>query len=208
LVSVAQSQNVLQSKVSHFVRRLEIQLVGVEVVIDRSGTILANSLGLSGPQIGPLLPSFAIGKITLGESLCRLLNPAELDFVLAHETVHIVGNHVVPSGGLRVLKQIVKRTNPPLANLLDGAEIFLSLMGISVEASLVKEQEIEADVSAICLTGDRASAFSCLSKLVNGDMTRPSHVWEALGVELPVMTMGERIKLVTNRLNESGIPIP
>lgn len=209
-VTVLQTQKDLEGKVSLFANNLGIQKVGVEVVINQSSTTLANALGFSLPQIG-ILPSFAIGKITVADSLVRNLEPAELDFVLAHETVHIIRNHVVPSGGLRVLKQIVRRSNPPLAILLDGAEVFLSLMELPVEAGLVKEQEIEADVWAICLIRDRAPAFKCLSKLVNGELTKPSHVWEAFGVDIPVMTMRERLNQVTYRLDqlkESGFLVP
>lgn len=63
---------------------------------------------------------------------------------------------------------------------------------------MAKEQEINADIWSILATGNKTDAINCLTKLVNNDLNQWSHKWEifealGLNVELPVMTMRQRI---------------
>ena len=50
------------------------------------------------------------------------------------------------------------------------------------------------------LTRNKTAAINCLTKLVKGDLTNPSHTWEALGMKLPIMTMQERINEIQNQI--------
>jgi hypothetical protein len=70
------------------------------------------------------------------------------------------------------------------------------------EASISKAQEIGADVQAICLTRNLPAAISTLAKLVNSDLEQPSHSWEYLGINLPIMTMRERINEIQRSIQK------
>lgn len=57
-------------------------------------------------------------------------------------------------------------------------------------------------MEAICLTRNKTSAFNCLKKLVDNDLRKGSHEWEALGTKWKVMTMRERIDEVRERIEK------
>ena len=76
----------------------------------------------------------------------------------------------------------------------DVLKLLLHLRGIPPPISvLTRRQELDADVQAILLTGNKTAAISCLTKLVKGNLDEYSLEWEALGMKMPAMTVRERI---------------
>jgi hypothetical protein len=52
---------------------------------------------------------------------------------------------------------------------------------------------------AVQITGDAASAISCLKRLSGGDLTLPSHTWELFGIDgFPAMSYNQRITELRN----------
>jgi len=184
----------------------------VEVEIRNDEELLAEAIG------GCIL-DVAFGKIFVSKGLLRVLSDGELRFVLAHEAVHIRRNHTITSLLIKLPETILKSVRKVLRILLPGwIGIFLDFLPIITDvakflyfvitrslppgAALTREQELEADIEAIILNDfDISSAVSCLKKLVNYDLDKPSHLWEVLGVKLPVMTMRERISEIIRRFN-------
>ena len=159
---------------------------------------------------------FPIGRIEISNELIENLTIDELKFVIAHEATHIIENHLIFNAEKiyyfikTILDEISK--NYPVALffklLLDVKEIRdvfrHNLLGeLPLRAEITKEQEIQADIAAIKVTGNKEAAISCLKKLVGGDLNAPSHFWEGLDVKVPVMTMRERIEEINRRVSNT-----
>ncbi|WP_287588231.1 M48 family metalloprotease [Candidatus Borrarchaeum sp.] len=129
------------------------------------------------------------------------LSPDELYFLLAHEVFHIDQNHLISSSGInKVLRNIIRELGKveKIAKIFsiffDTLDLWNYSRGILPRDALkIKQQELEADIWAIWVTNNKTAAISCLTKLVNYDLTQPSHSWESSDIELPIMTMGQRI---------------
>ena len=189
----------LQNIIDDMFKRLGNQRSFVNVKILDKSEILAGAIGLKLPNFPP------IGEIFISEELINLLSSKELEFVLAHEVMHIELNHIP----LKILTQLPKemlktweKESKILQTLRIGIDSFKVLIysltrSIPPEAVITRDQEIQADIYAIMyLTRDKKAAISCLKKLVNNDLNRPSHLWEALDVKFPTMTMKERIEYI------------
>jgi len=175
--------------------RLGYQKTSVFVEIINDPKILAGARGVT-------LPLFNVpfGRIYINRLLDSMLSSEEIQFILAHEAVHIHQNHLPVS----VLAKLPKIWLDELSLEYPGASV-LSLIwdsikiwiygqgGLPPEVNITKQQELQADVWAIFLTRNKTAAINCLKKLVNNDLNQPSHEWEVLDVKLPVMTMQERI---------------
>jgi Zn-dependent protease with chaperone function len=147
------------------------------------------------------------GKIMVSEGLIKKLDKDEIRFVLAHEATHIYMNHLP----LRLFSDLIRgsisalayRYPPALIALLTAESVkYLQYKTgqLTGEASLTRSQEIQADVWGIIITGTKTKAISALVKLAENDLDRPSHLWEVLGIKLPVMTVRERIKMINDRI--------
>jgi len=151
----------------------------------------------------------AFGQIQVGKTLTESLTREELDFVFVHELTHIVENHLIWRS-LADLPQTyldaasTTDEDAKLVNMLVYAAkaVLVICKQLPPEAALTKAQEIGADVQSICLTGNLSAAISTLTKLVGNDLEQPSHTWEFLGVNLPMMTMRERINEIQRSLQQ------
>jgi len=130
----------------------------------------------------------------------KLLNKgftdSEISFILAHECTHIFHNHVITTAFWNVLEQAVKGESNEHYVLVEFLKLTLAMSSKSKlppNAETLRNQEYEADRIGVNITGDLASAISCLSKLAGNDMNTPSHTWELFGKAVPAMRMGERI---------------
>jgi hypothetical protein len=64
----------------------------------------------------------------------------------------------------------------------------------------LRDNQYEADEIAVrFVTGDLNAAISCLRKLSGGKPNAPSHNWELWGIQLPAMTLQERIAELRSR---------
>jgi Zn-dependent protease with chaperone function len=188
----------LQCTVDAVLRALGIERHSVKVQVVGNKSLLAAARGVN-------LSNYPIGEVLVNASITDSQTPPclskdELNFVLAHEVVHIFYNHLPIS----FLANLPGTALDALA-ALDEDAVWLKLLvefvkviptffgGLPPEASLTKDQELQADVLAICLRGNRTAGVGALKKLVNYNLNEPSHQWETLGVKLPVMTMNERL---------------
>ena len=196
-------KNHLQITCNNLFISLNHQLSIVNVAIITKGTAPAYTIGIN-------LFNVPIGEISIDKRLHSLLTLDELEFVVAHEASHIELNHLPPRIVADGVREIIKSSSKTdeFAKLLRWGWDFLNLLGymkgeLPMRAQITKDQELEADYLSIQLTGKKEAAVSCLRKLVSDDLTQPSHLWEVLGVPLPVMTMRERIDFIESRFPSS-----
>lgn len=199
-VSVMSKQ--LQSRVNEFFSLLGVQKHGVKVITVQDSSLIASARGIS-------LWNYPVGQIILNSGMISLLSREELDFILAHEAIHIFYNHLP----LEILTALPQSFLDALAEVggdamwlkltVDFIKVVVKLLGgLPPEAALTKNHELQADVLAICLTGNRTAAVEAMNKLVDYDLNKPSHLWEVLGVKLPVMTMKERLTEIQRQTRE------
>ncbi len=147
------------------------------------------------------------GRITLTSGLFKLLDWREIKYVLGHEAVHIYMNHLpvkLLSKSIKNALVVLSIGNPAIAMGLLTSEMLnlamYKLGGLPSEAKITKEQELQADLWSIILMGDPEPAVNALIKLSGGDLSKPSHLWEALGIPLPVMSVEERLSEILKRV--------
>lgn len=73
-----------------------------------------------------------------------------------------------------------------------------------MQPAILMNQEYEADLGAFQITLDLNSAITCLTKLVGGHLELPSHIWELRDIEIPAMTMSQRISELKQRIASGG----
>lgn len=197
----------MQNEVNNFFKMLGVDHVSVDVCDDKNTRARASGVWINRillPRILGLHINVAFGRVFVNldyfnETLLR----EEQRFVLAHEVSHIYYNHVAASLPLKLFNAFLKTLAAEWAIAVDGLKLLLYARGIPPPISnLTKEQELGADIQAICLTMNETAAKSCLTKLVNDNLDKRSHSWEALGLKIPVMTMRERIEEIERRLAE------
>lgn len=154
---------------------------------------------------GLKLFSIPLGQIEISKLLVNTLSTDELNFVLAHEIFHIDQNHLPIEILVKLPRRIIETLGKEdivaanLSTIWDFIKIWIYSQGsLPPEAAITKQQELQADIGAIWLTNNKTAAIQCLSKLVNNDLSQPSHLWEILDVTLPIMTMHERIREIMN----------
>jgi hypothetical protein len=135
-----------------------------------------------------------IGNINVDMQSLRpdVFTDPEIQFILSHEYTHIFKNHAVAnilSSGLEI---VLRGPNNERSNLGDLARSV-------VLPGLLTSQECEADLGAFQITHNLDFAISCLSKLVSGRLEQPSHTWELREIDIPAMTMGQRITELRSR---------
>jgi Zn-dependent protease with chaperone function len=196
----------LQARVDSFFRALGVQEHGVKVEIVSGKSLPAVARGVN-------LWNYPFGQILIHTNLTAF-SKDELDFILAHELMHIFYNHlpisVLASLPQSMIDALVKVNSDALwlKLVIDFLKLLPLFSGsLPPEVSLTKDQEIQADVFSICLTGNRTAALEALKKLVDSRLDEASHKWEAFGVELPVMTMKQRlaeIQRITSEYEKLG----
>ncbi len=180
--------------------------VDLEVVPDDRVYAYASGFNIS---------NIVFGKISVSKGLINKLSEEEIKFVLIHEAVHIYMNHIpikIMGKSIRDFLLALGLKNPLILSSVVIADIInLFKYGVGLkpsEVELTKEQELQADIWGVLILGDPSIAINCLKKLVDNDLDKPSHLWEVLGVKLPVMTVRERIHEIQKRikiLKEEGI---
>jgi Zn-dependent protease with chaperone function len=133
----------------------------------------------------------------------------EIKFILSHEFVHIMKSHMISNLAWDVLEKIARGPGEKHKLLVDAIKAALTLLSpdrLPPNALALRENEYEADeVAVIQITRDLKSSISCLTELSGNNMNNPSHIWEVYDIELPAMTLGERIEELCRRAHESGI---
>jgi len=183
----------LQSRANHFIMVRQIRSSGVVVKV--TDDFDAHAMG------GCFNGQAAWGEIVLGKTLMSVLTADEIDFVLAHEVIHVTENHLadrLPFSAVRGLYDFIALDEPIVQLGLMGYDFWKVIQqaqgNMPPAEALTREQELQADAGAVRLTGKKGPAVSALTKLVGGDMQAHSHTWEALTVEMPIMSMGERLR--------------
>lgn len=148
-------------------------------------------------------PAFSIGLGTFGligasSNLISIMTHEELKFVVAHEVGHILHSHVLFNLAPSILKEIIgDRDFEDVKKFFALFEIFLMLTGKEgFVRKITKDKELDADRFAILLMRDKESAKSALLKLVNNDMDQVSHMCKIGDVQLPALTIRERIESI------------
>jgi Zn-dependent protease with chaperone function len=183
----------LQSVANEFFSKLGNSRMQVSIQIINGHKMFAGARGLK-------LFNIPLGQIFISRSLLEKLSEDEVNFVIAHEVVHIDQNHLPATILLKLPKDIIDALGKVdlralgLSLLWDFVKLWIRFQGgLPPEAAITKQQELQADVWAIFLTGNKTAAINCLKKLVNNNLESPSHLWEVFDVKLPIMTMRERI---------------
>jgi Zn-dependent protease with chaperone function len=193
------SRERLQRSVNQFFARLNCRLSYVTVEISTENSVLATALGVT-------FKTVSFGKIKIAQKLLDILTEAEVDVVLAHEVSHIHLNHLLGTGFFVVARELAKnaaRSDPQWKYLLTAWDINKALTywggDLPPFAAVTKEQELDADASAVFLTDNKIAAHSALRKLVGNNLGTPSHTWEVFDTAIPVMTISERLSALDDR---------
>jgi len=191
----------LQNFANEFFSKLGNSRIQVSVQITDELKIIAGARGIK-------LFNIPVGRIWVSKPFLRNLSEDKVKFVIAHEVVHIDQNHLPASVLLKLPKAIIDELGKVdvralgLSILWDFIKLWIRFQGgLPPEAAITKQQELQADVWAIFLTGNKTAAINCLKELVNNNLDLPSHLWEVFDVKLPIMTMRERIEGIIKTLS-------
>lgn len=131
-----------------------------------------------------------------------IFSTKEIEFILAHECIHIFRDHSWSERLWKNVKVVAKGPANEFALIVEFAsfaapfvEILLSPDHLPQYAKDLVRQEFEADVEAFQLvTGDSTSADSCLLKMAGGNLDSISHYWDLHDMQIRGMTMRQRIE--------------
>ena len=171
------------------------------IVINTKTSLIASAFGINS-TIWPINTKGII-LINLDDLYQRQFTEKEIQFILAHETAHIYKNHSLNTLMWNIIERLLKNLdyNSPL--IVETFKRFLELLSpnnLPPNAEDLKNNEYEADMIALnYVTGDLRNAISCLQKLSNGDLNSPSHTWELFNLNLPAMTLRQRIDVLKER---------
>lgn len=152
--------------------------------------------------------TIAAGVITVDKRAIKPFLYDEIRFILAHECFHIIKNHLATRAVWAYIKRILQgeRGEHVLeVALIEAAFKWFGKEHLPPNIETIRNQEYEADELAVRLTGNQTAAINCLTKLVKGELSKSSHLWELLGVNMPIMTMQQRIDELKRR---TGIFFP
>ena len=95
-----------------------------------------------------------------------------------------------------------KQENKVIVEIIKGALALISPDRLSPPAISLRDNEYEADNIAVRMTGDIQSAISSLTKLSgDGNLNNSSHTWELFDIEIPAMTLKQRIAQLRRSAN-------
>jgi Zn-dependent protease with chaperone function len=190
------SREDLLARVNELTPRFGHSDSAIEVVVSPDLHLAATAQGLT-------LGGIPTGTITVSTGILRALTTEEIDFVLGHEITHIARNHLFGRGLLAAVRAVADALavdEPGLQKMLVGYDIAKLVQLFTGElpmgAALTKDQETEADARAVFATGNPTAARSVLRKLAGQNLDGPSHLWEVFDIELPVMSIRERLTIL------------
>jgi Zn-dependent protease with chaperone function len=171
------------------------------IVIDTKSSLIAGAFGINS-TIWPVNTK-GIVLINLDYLNQQQFKEKEIQFILAHEIAHIYKNHSVNTLMWNIIERILKNVDyngPIIVETFKGFLALLSPNNLPSNAEDLKNNEYEADLIALnYVTGDLRNAISCLQKLSNDDPNSPSHIWELFNLNLPAMTLKQRIEVLKER---------
>ena len=171
------------------------------IVIDTKSSLIAGAFGIN----STLWPVNTKGIILINVDYLnqQQFKEKEIQFILAHEIAHIYKNHSVNTLMWNIIERILKNidyNSPIIVEIFKGFLALLSPNNLPPNAEDLKNNEYEADLIALnYITGDLRNAISSLQKLSNGDLNSPSHIWELFNLNLPAMTLKQRIEVLKER---------
>jgi Zn-dependent protease with chaperone function len=170
-------------------------------VINTKTSLIAGAFGINS-TIWPINTKGII-LINLDYLYQQQFTEKEVQFILAHEIAHIYKNHSLNTLMWNIIERILKNLDydaPLIVETFKGFLALLSPNNLPPNAEDLKNNEYEADLIALnYVTGDLRSAISCLQKLSNSDPNSPSHTWELFNLNLPAMTLKQRIEVLKER---------
>lgn len=171
------------------------------IVIDTKTSLIAGAFGINS-TIWPINTK-GIVLINFDYLYQQQFTEKEIQFILAHEIAHIYKNHSLNTLMWNIIERILKNldyNSPIIVETFKGFLALLSPNNLPPNSEDLKNNEYEADLIALnYITGDLRSAISCLQKLSNGDLNSPSHTWELFNLDLPAMTLKQRIEVLKER---------
>jgi Zn-dependent protease with chaperone function len=183
-----------------FTNRLLINNHNV-IVIDTKTSLTAGAFGINS-TIWPINTKGII-LINLDDLHQRQFTEKEIQFILAHETAHIYKNHSLNTLMWNIIERLLinlEYNSPLIVDTFKGFLELLSPNNLPYNAEDLKNNEYEADLIALnYVTGDLRNAISCLQKLSNSDPNSPSYTWELFNLNLPAMTLKQRIDVLKER---------
>ena len=171
------------------------------IVIDTKSSLIAGAFGIN----STLWPVNTKGIILINVDYLnqQQFKEKEIQFILAHEIAHIYKNHSVNTLMWNIIERILKNidyNSPIIVEIFKGFLALLSPNNLPPNAEDLKNNEYEADLIALnYITGDLRNAISSLQKLSNGDLNSSSHIWELFNLNLPAMTLKQRIEVLKER---------
>ena len=98
------------------------------------------------------------GTIYVHIKSLRHFTSAEIKFILAHESCHILKNHLVSKIAWNIIEQLVKglvrSQNVAIVELVKAALALMSRDHLPPNARSLRDNEYEADCVAVKMTGD------------------------------------------------------
>ena len=196
--------NILQNSVNNIFKHLGATSSNVTII--PTIYLSTSTIGLNPNIIG--LPVKGTIYVNLNE--LTQFNETELLFILGHECIHIYNNHIWARTGWTILEEFFNGLDTKKIGTLDVIKTLYSLINCLVsnnfltprEATL-RDQEYEADelsVKLIIGQNNLQTAINCLNKLVNHNLNISSHEWKLFSTPIPIMSMGQRIKELQNRI--------
>jgi hypothetical protein len=168
------------------------------IVTDTKTSLIAGAFGINS-TIWPINTK-GIVLINFDYLSQQQFTEKEVQFILAHEIAHIYKNHSINTLMWNIIERILKSLDynaPIIVETFKGFLALLSPNNLPPNAEDLKNNEYEADLIAVnYITGDLRNAISCLQKLSNGDLNSPSHTWELFNLNLPAMTLKQRIEVL------------
>jgi len=202
ILQVAKSDARLQTIINNCLLRVGYaqHLVGGLSFIEQKDDSPAFCLGFQ-------IFNYPIGAIFVGENLSKTLTNDELEFVVLHETGHIMKNHFVSTSFVWLMKSwaidiiadgfdISKKKAREYLELLKAIYVILSGGKKTIEEEAKAQLEFEADKYAVEIQGRKDSGTSTLVKLSKGNIRAPTHVTFDGSFPFPIVTYEERMEAI------------
>ena len=197
--------NILQNYVNNIFKHLGATSSNVTII--PTIYLSTSTIGLNPNIIG--LPVKGTIYVNLNE--LAQFNETELLFILGHECIHICNNHIWARTGWTILEEFFNGLDTKKIGTLDVIKTLYSLINglvsnnfLTPREATIRDQEYEADelsVKLIIGQNNLQTAINCLNKLVNHNLNISSHEWKLFSTPIPIMTMGQRIKELQNRVS-------